>query len=98
MMFLDHPKTGKQIMSLQEVQEIMVSRLPLGYTFQRQSPVSPACPLSYSSQLSTGVTMDMYIIYCKLMRSGYIVQRCVAAASKVFFCPSRCSHRSSRPF
>ena len=28
-------------------------------------------------QVSCGVSMDHYLVYCKLMRAGYIVQRCV---------------------
>lgn len=78
MMFLDHPKTGKQIMSLQEAQEIMVRRWRCIFLLKSTGPLSPS-PSLKPPQLNTGVTMDMYIIYCKLMRAGYIVQRCVSA-------------------
>lgn len=53
LLFVDEPRTGKRLLSLHEVQELMTA---------------------------SGMPVAVYLVYCKLMRAGYIVQRQVARA------------------
>jgi hypothetical protein len=42
--------------------------------------------LRASSQVSCGMAMDKFLVYCKLMRAGYIVQRCARACCNRLGC------------
>ena len=91
LLFVEGQRGAKRLLSLHEAQELMVRPFLLGCSVTRPTLcfsleyfqcTSVACAMFHSPallslvlQMGCGVSMPFYLVYCKLMRAGYIAQR-----------------------